>query len=147
VHPRLDVGFNPATGQRDIGDVRFWEFANPSPVIVPPLLSKGSYLGGNYFQAMLRLIVEAVQQAERVLVVGFSLPPSDLHVCAAFEAINWEAKKLGLVFRESPADNTKMHWKRVAGGQTISTMAKAGMPVDSVSSIESFWQTVRNFLN
>jgi hypothetical protein len=86
-HPRLDIGFNSATGQRDIGDIRFWEFADPAPVIIPPLLSKQSYLDGDYFQAMLRLIVEAVQQAERVLVVGFSLPPSDLHVCAAFEAI------------------------------------------------------------
>jgi hypothetical protein len=146
-HPRLDIGFNSATGQRDIGDIRFWEFADPAPVIIPPLLSKQSYLDGDYFQAMLRLIVEAVQQAERVLVVGFSLPPSDLHVCAAFEAINWSDKKLGLVFREGPADDTEIHWKRVAGGQAISMTINTGVPLDSTTSVKSFWKTVSDFVS
>jgi hypothetical protein len=146
LHPRLDIGFNPVTGQRDIGDIRFWEFADPAPVIIPPLLSKQSYLDGDYFQAMLRLIVEAVQQAERVLVVGFSLPPSDLHVCAAFEAINWSDKKLGLVFREGPADDTEMHWKRVAGAQAISMTINTGVPLDSTTSVKGFWKTVSDFV-
>lgn len=147
LHPRLDIGFNPATGQRDIGDIRFWEFADPAPVIIPPLLSKQSYLDGDYFQAMLRLIVEAVQQAERVLVIGFSLPPSDLHVCAAFEAINWSDKKLGLVFREGPADETEMHWKRVAGGQAISMTINTGVPLDTTTTVKSFWKSVNDFVS
>ena len=147
LHPRLDIGFNPATGQRDIGDIRFWEFADPAPVIIPPLLSKQSYLDGDYFQAMLRLIVEAVQQAEHVLVLGFSLPPSDLHVCGAFEAINWSDKKLGLVFREGPADDTEMHWKRVAGGQAISMTINTGIPLDSTTAVKSFWKTVSDFVS
>ena len=146
-HPRLDIGFNPATGQRDIGEIRFWEFADPAPVIIPPLLSKQSYLDGDYFQAMLRLIVEAVQQAERVLVIGFSLPPSDLHVCAAFEAINWSDKKLGLVFREGPADETEMHWKRVAGGQAISMTINTGVPLDTTTTVKSFWKSVNDFVS
>jgi len=146
LHPRLDIGFNPATGQRDIPDIRFWEFADPAPVIIPPLLSKQSYLGGDYFQAMLRLIVEAVQQAERVLVIGFSLPPSDLHVCAAFEAINWTGKKLGLVFREGPSDDTEKHWRRVAGGQAISMTINTGIPLESESAVNGFWDKVRTFL-
>ena len=147
LHPRLDIGFNPATGQRDIGDIRFWEFADPAPVIIPPLLSKQSYLDGDYFQAMLRLIVEAVQQAERVLVIGFSLPPSDLHVCAAFEAINWSDKKLGLVFREGPADETEMHWKRVAGGQAISMTINTGVPLDTTTTVKGFWKSVNDFVS
>jgi hypothetical protein len=147
LHPRLDIGFNPATGQRDIGDIRFWEFADPAPVIIPPLLSKQSYLDGDYFQAMLRLIVEAVQQAERVLVIGFSLPPSDLHICAAFEAIDWSKKKLGLVFRKGPTDDTEMHWKRVAGGKATSMTIDTGLPLDAPISVLEFWDRVRDFLN
>jgi hypothetical protein len=147
LHPRLDIGFNPATSQRDIADIRFWEFADPVPVIIPPLLSKESYLGGDYFQTMLRLIVEAVQQTDRVLVIGFSLPPSDLHVCAAFGAINWSDKKLGLVFRKGPADETEMHWRRVAGGQTISMTMDTGVPLESRDSVKSFWKSVYDFLN
>lgn len=147
LHPRLDIGFNPTTDQRDIADIRFWEFADPAPVIIPPLLSKQSYLDGDYFQAILRLIVEAVQKAERVLVMGFSLPPSDLHVCAAFEAINWNDKKLGLVFKEGPADDTEMHWKRVAGGQSLSMTINTGIPLGSVSTVNRFWKEVSDFLN
>jgi hypothetical protein len=147
LHPRLDIGFDPTTGQRDIPDIRFWEFADPAPVIIPPLLSKQSYLDGDYFQAMLRLIIEAVQRAERVLVMGFSLPPSDLHVCAAFEAINWNDKKLGLVFRGGSSDETEMHWKRVAGEQTISMKIHSGIPLESVSTVKGFWKEVSDFLN
>jgi hypothetical protein len=147
LHPRLDIGFNSKTGQRDISDVQFWKFADPAPLIIPPLLNKDSYFGGSYFQAMLRLVVEAVQEAEYVLVLGFSLPSSDLHVCAAFEAIKWKGKKLGLVFRSDSLDATESHWRRSADDAMIAVLTNRGIGVDSVGSINEFWKSVQAFLN
>ena len=147
VHPRLDIGFNPATGQRDIPDAQFWEFADRTPLIIPPLLNKDSFFGNSYFQAMLRLIVEAVQRAEYVLVIGFSLPSSDLHVSAAFETINWSGKKLGLAFRAGAGDGTQARWKRVAGDAATTLLTQDGIPVDSVADINEFWESVVQFLD
>jgi len=146
VHPRLDIGFNPETGQRDIPDIQFWEFADPAPLIIPPLLSKDAFFGGSYFQAMLRLVVEAVQNAEYVLVLGFSLPPYDLHVCAAFETVDWKGKKLGLVHRTGSKDGTEARWRRVASEAAIKIIKNDGLPVDSVENIKGFWKSVAEFL-
>ncbi len=148
VQPRLDIGFNPSTGQRDIPDIQFWEFADPVPVIIPPLLNKDSYFGGHYFQAMLRLVVEAVQKADHVLVIGFSLPPSDLHVCAAFETIDWTGKTLGLVSGGGSTDKTRTedHWRRAAGSANFTIVNNTGLPVNSVAEINAFWDSIRGFL-
>jgi len=148
VHPRLDIGFNPAIGQRDIPDIQFWEFADPAPLIIPPVLNKDVYFGGSYFQAMLRLVVEAVQKADCVLALGFSLPSSDLHVCAAFETVGWRGKQLGLIHRNGSSDGTEARWRRVASeATTITTIKDSGLPVDSVCEIQDFWESIAEFVH
>lgn len=147
VHPRLDIGFNPATGQRDIPDIQFWEFADPVPLIIPPLLNKDSYFGDSYFRALLRLTVEAIEQAECVLVIGFSLPRSDLHVSAAFEAVNWADKKVGLVFQDGVNEKTAFRWRRVASrAASVSVLSENGLPAKSVGEIANFWRSIHEFL-
>jgi hypothetical protein len=146
VQPRLDMGFNPATGQRDIPDIQYWEFADPAPLIVPPLLNKSAYFETSYFQAMLRLVVETIQNADYVLVLGFSLPSSDLHVCAAFETVNWKGKRLGLVHGTESTNDTEARWRRAASDATIEVIESNGLPVNSPGSIRDFWQSVENFL-
>src|SRR5262249_13347399 len=146
VHPRLDIGFNPDSGQRDIGNVQFWEFADPAPLIIPPILNKDSYFGASYFQTMLRLVVETLHEAESVLVLGFSLPSSDLHVCAAFGAIDWTGKRLALAYRADSGDATEAHWRRSAEGADVAVLTNRGIPVDTADNITKFWKSVQNFL-
>src|SRR5260370_23794072 len=49
VHPRLDLGFNPWTMQRDIGGQRILGFAYRGPVIFSPVLNKETFLRGEDF--------------------------------------------------------------------------------------------------
>jgi len=146
VQPRLDLGFNPTTMERDIPDIQFWEFADPVPFIIPPIVNKESYFGGSYFQALLRLVVEALQKADHILVSGFSLPPSDLHVSAAFGTVDWHEKKLGLAFRANSGDRTESHWKRVAGDAQTTVLSDKGIPMESAEAINEFWGAVKRFL-
>src|SRR5260370_31274206 len=51
-HPRLDLGFNPWTMQRDIGGSRFLVFVGRVPGIVPAVFNKGTLFPWEYFSLM-----------------------------------------------------------------------------------------------
>lgn len=142
LHPRLDLRFNPDTGQRDIPYAGFWEFADPVPFIVPPVLNKERLLNTEYFKEVLRLTVEVLQSAKTIICLGFSLPASDLHLCAAFDLVRWQGKRLALCFRGGPQDSTLANWRRVARGADIHVLSDAGIPTNNASAIAEFWQSV-----
>jgi hypothetical protein len=146
LHPRLDIGFDPGRQQRDIKDVSFWRWADSVPFIVPPLLSKENLLSSEYFREILRQMVEVLERAEVVISIGFSLPPSDLHICAAFELVTWTRKKLGLCFYRSPTDSTLQNWRRVARGANLQILTDRGLPTDSDVAIRDFWAEISRFI-
>lgn len=49
------------------------------PLIIPPLLDKGSVFLGSGLRAQSRLASEALERAKTLCVIGYSLPETDLH--------------------------------------------------------------------
>ncbi|WP_439377806.1 hypothetical protein [Amycolatopsis lexingtonensis] len=54
--------------------------ADKVPMIVPPAAVKSPYYVNNTIQAMWRQAAKALRQADELVIIGFSLPPSDLIV-------------------------------------------------------------------
>src|SRR5205807_4105885 len=50
------------------------------PVIVPPTLSKNALLDNRVLRTIWRWAFEGLRKADRVFVLGYSLPPGDLLV-------------------------------------------------------------------
>ena len=135
IHPRLDLDFDPATMQRDIPFAGWWQFADRVPLIVPPVLNKESLIATDYFSEVLRLCISALADADAVVSIGFSLPPSDLHVCAAFEIASWRDKRLGLCYLDPPGGTTAENWERVAHGARTTVMSNSGLPLSNQAEL------------
>lgn len=137
--PILDIGFDPATMQRDIEELHAWQYISSTPMIVPPVMNKDSYLTSDYFREMLRLTYKAVSEAEHVVILGFSLPPSDLHISAVFESINWDKKRVSICYRGSRDDRTFENWNRVLGNASFNVLSDSGFDFSSPEVIDQFW--------
>jgi hypothetical protein len=144
IHPRLDLDFDPTKMQRDIPFAGWWQFADRVPLIVPPVLNKETIIATDYFSEVLRLCISALADADAVVSIGFSLPPSDLHVCAAFEIASWRGKRLGLCYRDPSGGATANNWERVAHGARTTVMSDSGLPLSNEAEISAFWQAVAN---
>lgn len=131
--------------QRDIETQRFWDLADPVPVIIPPVLNKDAYLRGNYLSRALDLLSHQVSLADRVISLGFSVPPSDGHIVQALKSIRADAK-VGLVFREAPGDSTVKNWHETCSGEQLTILSAAGIPLSSQTEIDAFWRKIFHFL-
>jgi hypothetical protein len=146
VHPRLDLGFNPWTMQRDIGGQRFWDLADRVPVIVPPVLNKDTYLRGKYLSRAIELLREQVALADRVISLGFSVPPSDGHIAEALKS-SMVTANVGLVFRAAPSDSTVKNWGEICPRDRLTILSSSGIPLSSEIEIETFWRSAFEFLD
>lgn len=54
--------------------------ADKVPLVVPPTATKSSYYRNDLLRGQWRLAAEALRKADELVVVGYSLPPSDLTV-------------------------------------------------------------------
>jgi hypothetical protein len=137
--PMLDIGFDSKVAQRDIEALHAWQYISPTPMIVPPVMNKDSYLASDYFREMLRLTYKAVSEAEHVVILGFSLPPSDLHISAVFESINWDKKRVSLCYKGNVNDTTLDNWNRVTGNASVDVLTDLGFDFSSNEIIDQFW--------
>ncbi|TFW13367.1 hypothetical protein E4L96_19920 [Massilia arenosa] len=142
VHTGLSSDFDPAKQQIDVERDRAWSLLRATPLIVPPVLNKDTYLASSYFREMLGLTYRAVSHANRIVVLGFSLPPSDMHMRALFESVRWSDKEVFLCYREGALDTTEDNWRSVARGATIRTVTREGIDVSTADQIESFWRSL-----
>ena len=137
--PVLDIGFDSKTMKRDIEELHAWQYISSTPMIVPPVMNKDSYLTSDYFREMLRLTFKIASEADHVVVLGFSLPPSDLHINAVFESIKWEGKRVSLCYKGSANDTTLDNWKRVTNNASVDVLTDQGFDFSSTESIDLFW--------
>lgn len=142
VHAGLFSDFNSANQQLDLKRGRVWNLLRPTPVIVPPILNKDSYLTSSYFREMLGLTYRAVAGANRIVVLGFSLPPSDLHMRALFETVRWAGKEVLVCYRAGAGDVTEDNWRAVARGADVRVVTNAGIDVSTIPSIQTFWKSL-----
>jgi hypothetical protein len=140
--PILDIGFDQNTMQRDINELHAWQYISSTPMIVPPVMNKDSYLTSDYFREMLRLTYKAVSEADQVVVLGFSLPPSDLHISAVFESINWDKKRVVVCYRGGRDDKTFENWNRVLGNATFNVLTDSGFDFSTPEVIDKFWSAI-----
>jgi hypothetical protein len=54
--------------------------ADKLPLVVPPTATKSSYYSNDILRGQWRLAAEALRQADELVIIGYSLPPSDLTV-------------------------------------------------------------------
>jgi hypothetical protein len=146
VHPRPDLLFDPARMQRDIPDQDLLRYADPVPYIVPPVFNKEKYFGDVYAQVVLKKTVAALREAEYILGLGLSIPKSDLHVNALFEAANDTPKQIGICYRSGGSDRTVDNWQRCFPNSTVTVLASNGMPTDSPATIQQFWDSAFRWL-
>ncbi|MGA2184246.1 MAG: hypothetical protein ABSH47_14585 [Bryobacteraceae bacterium] len=149
LHPRFDLGFDPKTMVRDIGEIDFWQYAYPIPFIIPPMLNKDTFLSLDYSKVIFGQAQEALVRADSVVVLGFSIPRSDLHVNALFEYVAQERTKMpriGLIYRRDCSDQTLANWTRVFGNSAVHEIETRGMATQSVESIERGWHSILDFV-
>jgi hypothetical protein len=131
--------------QRDIGDQRFWDLADRIPVIIPPVLNKDSHLSGKYLSRAIELLRDQAAVADRVISLGFSVPPSDRHVAEALKSIR-AGTRVGLVFRMISGDSTLKNWEGICPKDHVEVPGSAGIPLSSQAEIDSFWQGMLDFV-
>ncbi|MCH7642954.1 MAG: hypothetical protein IIC30_06720 [Chloroflexi bacterium] len=79
------------------------------PFIVPPSLDKSSHLLHTTLRLTWRLAAEAVQAADAVVVLGYSLPATDL-VMKSFLKVNAPTAKVPLIVVD-PSDTTAKNFE------------------------------------
>jgi hypothetical protein len=147
VQPRPDLGFNPATMQRDIPDQDLLRFADPVPFIVPPVMNKESYFDSGYAKTIWARTVRELSDAEAIIGVGFSIPRSDLHVATLFEAANTGRQRIAICYRSAVDDVTQENWARAFPGNSVEVLTDTGIPNGSAIEIQNFWDRVGRWLN
>ena len=91
---------------------------------------------------MLGLTYRAVAGADRIVVLGFSLPPSDLHMRALFETVKWTGKEVLIYYRAGAGDVTEENWRAVARAADVRVVTDAGIDVSTIPSIQTFWKSL-----
>jgi len=105
----FDVGLRP-WGQ---GTSTFYEdeetlSADKVPLIVPPAAIKSPYYVNNTIGALWRQAAEALRQADELVIMGFSLPPSDQIVSSMLATeLNDQAVIVPVDFGKAVVDNLK----------------------------------------
>ncbi len=80
--------------------------ADKVPMIVPPVAVKSPYYVNNTIRAMWRQAAEALGQAEELVIIGFSLPPSDQIVSSMLATeLNSEATIIPVDYGSAVVDN------------------------------------------
>jgi hypothetical protein len=152
LHPRFDIGFDKTTMQRDIDEVTFWRYADSVPFIIPPVLNKDSYLLLDYSKTIICQVLQALSEAEVIISFGFSIPRSDLHISALFElaAETFKRKvprKIGLIYKSGPKDQTLSNWTRTFGSENIEEINNNGLPTSSVEAIDRMWKKIWDMIS
>jgi hypothetical protein len=148
LHPRFDIGFNPKTMQRDIPSIEFWEYADPIPFIIPPVLNKDSFLAQDYAKVVFGQAERALVDADAIIVLGFSIPRSDLHINALLEYVAEQRKEMspiGLVYLRGDSDKTLSNWHRIFGESAVTEIEDRGMPTKTTEEITQSWKRLLGF--
>jgi hypothetical protein len=110
-----------------------------TPFIIPPTLNKDAYLGTDYFNEVLFHVHRAITKARNIVVIGFSLPPSDLHLWAALQSIDWTDKRVFICDIENKDGDAFKNWSRVARGAKVELLPLNGLPCDTEVNIKNFF--------
>ena len=95
------------------GDLHVYEdeetlSADKVPLIVPPAAIKSPYYVNNTIGALWRQAAEALRQADELVIMGFSLPPSDQIVSSMLATeLNDQAVIVPVDFGKAVVDNLK----------------------------------------
>lgn len=86
------------------------------PAIIPPTLDKGSYLNHDSLRSLWAQAAEALRNADRVVVMGYSLPDTDLTMRFFMEncSEDWNSKELVVVDKNPDATE---HFNHLLGRQ------------------------------
>jgi hypothetical protein len=114
-----------------------------TPFIVPPVLNKETYMGSEYFTEMLFHVHRAITKARNIVVIGFSLPPSDLHLWAALQSIDWTDKRVFICDIEKEDGDAFKNWSRVARGAKVELLPFEGLPCDTEANIKNFFDDLK----
>jgi hypothetical protein len=151
LHPRFDISFDPKTMQRDIPDSDVWDFINPVPFIIPPVINKDVYLSADYSRHIMGEIAKAFTGADYIVSLGFSIPRSDLYMSALLQllrkGVGNDKKKIALVWKQNGEDRTLKNWENIFGADTIGYKVDTGLAVDTPGEIDTFWDGITGFLS
>ena len=148
LHPRFDIDFDPKTMQRDIPHIEFWEYADPIPFIVPPVFNKDSFLAEDYAKVIFGQAESALMDAAAILVLGFSIPRSDLHINALLEYVAEQRKTMppiGLVYLKGESDETLANWQRIFGEPAVRKIENRGLPTQTDEEVTQLWAKLLDF--
>jgi hypothetical protein len=108
----LALSKSGSTSQSEIGSPYGRQWSVKVPMIVPPAAVKSPYYGNHLIRAMWRQAAEALRKADELVIMGFSLPPSDQIVSSLL------ATELNVQATVTPVDYGKAivdHLKDVLG--------------------------------
>jgi hypothetical protein len=83
---------------------------------------------------------------DRIISLGFSVPPSDGHIVEALRSSTRADAKVGLVYRAAPSDSTEKNWEEICPSDQLRVLFSSGIPLSSAAEIERFWTTIFGFL-
>ena len=105
----IDIGQGSGWYLHRSADADNREVPGKLPVIVPPTTTKSGFFSNGIIRAIWRGAYEALRRADRVFVLGYSLPPADLVVQSLLtEAFSVKHPKLWLV---NTSDRTAENYK------------------------------------
>lgn len=93
--------------------------ADLEPFIVPPILDKGSYLDHDTIKLLWRVAGDALEAADAIVVMGYSLPPTDMTMNAFLRA-KAPAKKVPLYVVDVSDETYQRYVERVGGYYDVS---------------------------
>jgi hypothetical protein len=134
--------------QRDIEEVQFWQYADPVPFIIPPLINKEMFLSLDYSRVVMSRVFEALAKADVIISFGFSIPRSDLHINALFDLAKDASategrKKIGLIYKAGAEDHTLANWTRIFGSKhRTEEIANNGLDTSSADAIDNVWEDI-----
>ncbi len=131
---------SPIMGNQFINLADYFE---PTPFIIPPTFNKDIHLGSDYFNEALIQSHRAITKARNIVVIGFSLPPSDLHLWAALQSIDWTDKQVFICDIEKEDGDAFKNWSRVARGAKVELLPFEGLPCDTEPNIKNFFDDLK----
>jgi hypothetical protein len=94
----------------------------------------------------MELLRKHMAPVDRIISLGFSIPPSDGHDVEALRSSIRAEAKVGLVYRSAPSDLTEKNWEEICPNDQLRVLFSNGIPLSSAAEIEQFWTAIFGFL-
>ncbi len=144
----------PGSAEKDIPLLSCIEYTSPIPFIIPPVFNKDSYFVSDYSKVIMRKTLIALLEADVIISIGFSIPPSDIYIRTLFDIVNqhsnnvqFNKKKIGLIYKANSNDKTEANWKSIFTSNEVEIISKEGLVVSSVESINEMWEKIDQWID